>query len=114
MLSNISIMEGLAGMPVKALTRITKHLDYPSLEMHLSTSQFFRDLPTDKHIDDAFLDLTMHYMDVSSTYEKVPCHNCLRLVGEDSHTGSNRTSVEEMQMWSPMLRDQAAGCAGNL
>ena len=114
MLSNIFIIEALAGMPVKALTRIIKHLNYPSLEMHLSTSQFFRDLPTGKHIYDAFLDLTMHCMDVSNTYEKVPCHNSLRIVGENNHTGSTRTSGEEMQMWSPMLRDQAAGCAGNL
>jgi hypothetical protein len=28
----------------------------------------------------------MHYMDVGSTYEKVLCRNCPRLVGEDSHT----------------------------
>jgi hypothetical protein len=28
----------------------------------------------------------MHYMDVGSTYEKVPCRNCLRLVGEDKLT----------------------------
>jgi len=27
----------------------------------------------------------MHYMDVGSTYEKVLCRNCPRLVGEDSH-----------------------------
>ena len=59
MLSNIFIMEGLVGMPVKALIRIIKHLDYTSLEMLRSTSQFFRDLPTDKHIYDAFLGLSM-------------------------------------------------------
>jgi hypothetical protein len=59
MLSNIFIMEALAGMPVKALIRIIKHLDYPSLEMLRSTSQFFRDLPTDKHIYDASLGPTM-------------------------------------------------------
>lgn len=72
-------------MPVKALIRIIQNLDYPPLEMLRSTSQFFRDLPTDKHIHNSFLDLTMDYMDVGNTYVTIPCRNCVSLVGEDSH-----------------------------
>ena len=58
-----------------------------------ATSQFFGDLPTDKHIYDAFLGLSMPSLtSLCATWTSAAptrsflCRNCQRLVGEDSLT----------------------------
>ena len=86
-------------MSVKALIRIIKHLDHPSLEMLRRTSQGLRDLPTGKHIRCTFLDLTVHYMDVGSTYEKIPCHKFPGLEGEDSHALEQTRLLLKKSKW---------------